>query len=269
MPSSPLNEGTAIGAGTLTTAANTLGPPPPGYVSGDEYDMFKARAQAIMPGRFGSRFQDFIGGSLERFVGGAGQTISQLTTGPCGGGNETIALAAGAANFEYETFSNPFNNTPVTLFSSISLSPWYVGTKATIVSIGGASEIGLCGLYNSAFAFGATDGAGGQYLSLGIDLATSSTNLVIRNYQGGGIMVPRITALPIELGIERTWELGNNGSGKLSMLRDGVVMDTYNDLTFLTFMYSGSASFLRYTRSNTTGTPNMSYDWYGACFQRR
>lgn len=251
--------------------ANVVWPPNSGSgggASGEETAMFQNRAQAILPQGFGTAWQDEFYSNSSLFSGGANQTVSHLTSGRCGGGKKTIQLPVTAGSFYFETVGNAINNAPLTMTSSISLDPWYVGSLAYVVSTTGNAEIGFCGWYNFvAGAFAATDAASSQYLSFGIDIATSATNLVVRSYQGGGVLQTKVTAAPIEVGVMRRYEMSNDGAGTIYLLVDGVIKDTITDLNFLTFMYNGAADFLQYSRSNA-GTVSYVYDWWACTFSR-
>jgi hypothetical protein len=238
-----------------------------GGASGDEGDMFKQRAQAFLPPGFSTLFHDFYGATYDILVASAVTSTVSAVAGRNGAAKKRV-VTSGAGGFYADQFVNAAPSTTLaTIVADLCTDYYYVGSGSIInVAPTGNAEIGLCGLYNIVTPIAATDAASGQYVSLGVSLAVSATKLVVRRWDGAALLT-YVTAIPIEVGVYRRWELCNDGMGTIWLLRDGVIMDSITDLNFMTFISHINAGLSVYQRANG-GTTDWTWDWIGSAAGR-
>jgi hypothetical protein len=235
--------------------------------SGEEKDMFKARAQAFLPPGFGVNFTDLFGAQYDLLnTTAATSSQTQLLTGRVNAGKAQM-LASGAAGLYANTIVSQVPASSGQMVSDLGLDAWYIGSASVInAAPTGNAELGFAGLLNAAAAFGSTDVGSTQYIAIGVSLPISATNYVVRHWDGTTTR-SFVTSIPFELNILRRIEMCNDGMGSIWVLRDGVITDQITDLNFLTFIPHNIGSIFNYVRAQG-GTASLYWDWFGACVSR-
>lgn len=247
-------------AASSTDGGNTWAPL--GGVSGDKFDMFKARAQSVINGEFTSQFIDYLGALSDTMTSGFAATsaVAQVLVNRSGG-SKMRYTSSGATGFHFEAGNTQSNGAAAAaqMVGNVLWDPWYIESGLELKAITGNGELGFCGLVNQASGFTNSDGTTGNYMMLGITGSASLAFLTLRANQLG-VTLNTVLTVPIEFNTYRRYGLGNDGNGTLYVVRDGVVMQT---LGLLTGQPKDVGDLVRYERSNG-GTTDVIVDYYAA-----